>query len=115
MREKENRRLCAAIENRLSLLRGYTQSSAKMNPAPVDLRLWRSAIKAGCVSVALVFAAIIPIGMLIAPLSIPASIMSFVYAIRSYRRKEMHRSRAIIGVILALFAPSLVVGVLVLG
>lgn len=86
-----------------------------MNPAPHDLRLWRSAINAGIVSVLLVFAAIIPIGMLIAPFSLVASIVSFVYAIRSYRRKEPQRSRAFIGVALALFAPSLTVGAFVFG
>lgn len=86
-----------------------------MNPPFEDKKRWKSAINAGVVSVAFLLAGIIPIGLLIAPLSLPASLVSFVYAILSYRRNEPQRSRAIIGVALALVAPTLLVGVLIFG
>ena len=53
----------------------------------------------------LLAAAIVPIGALIAPFSLVASITSLVYGARSVLRKEEKKHLAVLGMLLSLVAP----------
>jgi hypothetical protein len=76
----------------------------KMN-AVVDAKMWRSAVISGVVSVGLLAAALIPIGMLIAPVSLIASVVGISYGVRSLIRREDKKHLAIVGILLSLVAP----------
>ena len=77
----------------------------KMITRNEDPKLWRPAVVAGIVSVSLLAAAIVPIGALIAPFSLVASITSLVYGARSVLRKEEKKHLAVLGMLLSLVAP----------
>ena len=77
-----------------------------MNTVLEDPKLWRAAVISGVVSVGLLAAAIVPIGMLLAPVSLVASLTGFAYGIRSLLKKEEGRHIAVLGMLLSLIGPS---------